>query len=204
MHGDAVVLRVNHVAVQDDEGLGIGIDGRHATDGLVGTDAGHAVAQDGANIAGEQTLDILVDRNAAALVDVCRLLRNDGCAIGEVTVEVGSNQVGISHAVLDCHLQGIVPFGIDIDSIREHGDGELVRTVLVGQDRIPLQAQGLDADTAHGLACSIVDNHAANLLHLVRLLRFGSLLDDNRLLFFDVFLLCIDVRHAKARKSRKA
>ena len=205
VHRLAVILGVNHIAVQNDERLCIGIDGVHTTNGHVRADGRSSVAQNGTNITSQQTLYILIDRKTAALVNIYLLLGNDGRPIGEGAVKVGSYQIGICLTVLYSHLQGIIAFGIDINGIREDRDGQFIAAILFGKGGVTLQAQGLNADTAHGVTRSIVNDNTRHHLHLVCLffLRSGSLLDNDGLFFFGL-ILRIDIRHTETGKRREA
>ena len=205
VHRLTVILGVNHVAIQDDERLCIGIDVGHTTNVHIRADAWHAVTQSCMHVTCQQTFNILVNGDAAAFINVSSLLRYDRCSVCEGAVEVGRNQIGICLAVLDCHLQGIISFCIYIDCIRKDRDGKRIAAKRVGKGRIPLQTQSLNTDTIHWLIGRIVSDNTRHLFHLVCLYlrRLGCLLDNN-LLFFSNLILCVSIGHAETGKSREA
>ena len=88
----AFVLRVDDVAVQHDEGLGVGIDAVHTADGQVGTLTEHTAAAGAAHIACQVVLNLRLHGDAAGLVYLLAAAAGDGGAIGVVAAQLGTDE----------------------------------------------------------------------------------------------------------------
>ena len=117
MEGGAVILGVDDVSVQHDEGLGVGVDGVHATDVHVETQTRRSVTLDCVDVTGHLLLDVVLDGDAAAFIDHQRALGRNRCGFVVEAVEVGTDELAAGLSVLYGNLQGSVTLYGDIDSV---------------------------------------------------------------------------------------
>ncbi len=160
------VLLVEDHAVDDDQGLGIGIDAVQALHIHVGPDAGRVVARDGVGVGAKLLLDFLLDVRGTGVLHVAGRALIAQVGLGIV---VSGERGGIEHQV--ALLLALDKSGREHVMRREgYGDGrdedrhvERKSAVVVGQGRVALYAHSTDDGTGQGLVADGTDDTAGDM-----------------------------------------
>ena len=178
-----VVLHIHHDTVDNDEGLGVGIQRVQAINEHGSTLGGHTAAVDGAHRTAEFFFDFFFNRKGIGLVEPRRLVVVHGSA---VEVEILLHALVQVHILVGSTLEGelgrVVVLNIDEKNVYKLGDIDGVLTVVLGQGTIETIVQSLHFHTCKGLLGSGIIDVTRNLFHFIlgcncflgyRLRRFG-------------------------------
>ena len=183
MERGTVVLHIHHDTVDNDEGLGVGIQRVQAINEHGSTLGGHTAAVDGAHRTAEFFFDFFFNRKGIGLVEPRRLVVVHGSA---VEVEILLHALVQVHILVGSTLEGelgrVVVLNIDEKNVYKLGDIDGVLTVVLGQGTIETIVQSLHFHTCKGLLGSGIIDVTRNLFHFIlgcncflgyRLRRFG-------------------------------
>ena len=170
VEGRTVVLHIPHDAIDNDEGLCVGIERTDTIDKHGCTLCGHTATADSADVGVEVVLNIVFNGNGAGfLCNHLGICHNVNTILIE-SLEVGSVEVGVLICcTLDGNLGSVVlgvAFGNGhVESRDVFGDFDGVSTIVVGQRGIVAVVECLNAYTSERCVGGSIVNVAANLTH---------------------------------------
>ena len=177
--GTTVELHIPDYAIDDDEGLGVGVEGVDAVDEHHGPLGSHSATGYRADGGVELIVELILEGDGRGRVEGGVGSVEDIDAIGVEGTETLGIDVGIGSLVAtDAHLHGVVAFGGDIEGGDVFGNADDVFTVFVGHGGVAVVGKRLHAHTGEGLTGAGIIDDAADVFHdvlrSVGLLLLGS------------------------------
>ena len=213
-HG-ARVLHVHDDTVDDDERLGVGVQGVDALNEHEVTQAGDASVADAAHIGTQLLGDQRVDAQLRVVVEAVGLGADGGMRrLGILTGEVLRVELGVGHSV-SCAVS-IVDDGVllEAEAFESHGDRpcvvghfQFIESLLVSHGAVAWMSVSHDDNTRQRFSCGGIDDGASDCLRV--LLRHchsrAEANDERQDEIFDAFSnhICVILRSSFSVSLRK-